>query len=71
LRRASAASDAWIAARRRSSMPISRFASPESPRRFSAASKASGLSRIHLMSCIGVWLGGVAQRESMGIYSSD
>jgi hypothetical protein len=54
LRRASAASDAWIAARRRSSIPISRFASPESPRRFSAASKASGLSRIHLMSCIGL-----------------
>src|SRR5262249_44343729 len=52
LRRASAASAFWMAARRRSSISISRFASPASPRRASPRSKASGLSRIHLISCI-------------------
>ena len=52
LRRASAASAFWMAARRRSSISISRFASPLSPRRASPRSKASGLSRIHLMSCM-------------------
>src|SRR5664279_223688 len=34
-------------------MSISDFASGASPRRFSAASKTSGLSRIDLMSCMG------------------
>src|SRR5262249_31212051 len=52
LRQASAASAFWMAARRRSSISISRFASSGSPRRASPWSKASGLSRIHLMSCI-------------------
>src|SRR5262249_23948845 len=52
LRRASAASAFWMAARRRLSISISRFASGGSPRRASPRSKASGLSRIHLMSCI-------------------
>jgi len=52
LRRASAASAFWMAARRRSSISISRLASPGSPRRASPRSKASGLSRIHLISCM-------------------
>jgi hypothetical protein len=53
LRRAWACSDAMIAARRFSSIASSDEDNGSSPRRFSAASKASGLSRIHLMSCMG------------------
>ena len=53
LRRACAASAVWIAARRRSSSAISRSRfTAASPRRASPRSKASGLSRIHLMSCM-------------------
>ena len=52
LRRACACSDARIAARRFSSIASSDADSGASPRRFSPASKAWGLSRIDLMSCM-------------------
>ena len=52
LRRACASSDARIAVRRVSSIANSDEDCGASPRRFKAASKASGLSRIDLMSCM-------------------
>jgi hypothetical protein len=54
LRRAWAASAATIALRRLSSIASSDADIGSSPRRFSAASKAWALSRIHLMSCMAI-----------------
>jgi hypothetical protein len=52
LRRACACSTLPMTARRRSSSASTRFDSGVRPRRAKPASNASGLSRIHLMSCM-------------------
>ena len=54
LRRACICSDLRIAARRVSSIASSDADNGSSPRRFKAASKACGLSRIDLMSCMAI-----------------